>query len=122
MIENLDERLININSKWMSHFNKILDRLSAILDKLEARTNKLSGEGKDTAEAKNAITIAKASIATGKSLVETQMNNNYPIDLNDEKLALAKYIGLTHALNAAEEKNLITSIKFSKLLMFTLLR
>lgn len=70
---NIDERFLNVNEKWTTHWNAVLDRLTEILAKIETKY-----PSADTAAAKAAIESARAEVTL-------QAEKTYEMDLTDEE-------------------------------------
>ncbi len=73
IVENIAERITQVNGKWVSHWNNVLDRLNGILAKIEARDPVISTSAAETA-------IAAAQVA-----VDAQEGNTYEIEITDVK-------------------------------------
>lgn len=59
IVENVDTRIVQVNSKWVEHWNNVLTRLSQIVAKIDER----SDGSVDTVSAKNAIATAQNAVA-----------------------------------------------------------
>jgi len=85
VLTNLVERFANINEKWVSHWENVLDRFSKILTKMEDKIENVEeNSGKDTKEVASAINEAKKVISSAREAVKAQAGKVYLPEVNDE--------------------------------------
>lgn len=85
VVENLLERIGDLNQKWVDHWNNVLTRLGEILAKIQSRGQSLASEGKNTSELNGAISDAQAAIATAQAAVNAQAGKAYTIEITSEE-------------------------------------
>lgn len=84
IVSNVQDRITNRNSLWVSHWNEVLKRLSALLDKIQTKTDEASQNGKDVTAVTAKITAARTAIATAQTAVNTQSAKTYTVDITTE--------------------------------------
>ncbi len=113
-----------LNTKWVGHWQNVLDRLSKILDKMDARSQQLAQDGADISDYEKLSDEARKDIAEALTLLGEQAGNTYVFNITTESRlgtevskVTAQYkadIAATHkAVKAAREavKAAFTSLK-----------
>lgn len=83
-VENLDQRISQINANRTSIMLGHLTKIEEILNRLEARTNDLATAGKDVTAIRTSITNARDAIATARTAVTAQAAKTYTFDITTE--------------------------------------
>lgn len=88
--QNIYDRLVSLNDKWVNQWNDILTKINELLAKATSRADKLASDGKDVTAVRSAITAAQSAIDTAQSAVNTQAAKTYTITVTtDERLGSA---------------------------------
>lgn len=87
VVERVQTKIGDINTRRTEHFLKVLERLSTILDKIQSRTEKAKAEGKNVTAVETAIASARTAISTAQSGVTAQKAKTYQITVNDDTTA-----------------------------------
>ena len=84
IVSNINDRIANRNTLWISHWNAVTKRLSAILDKIQTRSDEAATKGKDISTITAAIASARTAIATAQTAINAQSGKTYTIDVTVE--------------------------------------
>lgn len=87
VVERVQSKISDINTRRTDHFLKVLERLSTILDKIQSRTEKAKAEGKNVTSIESAIASARTAISSAESTVNTQKAKTYQITVTDDTTA-----------------------------------
>lgn len=83
-VENLDQRISQINANRTSIMLSHLTKIEEILNRLETRTNDLATAGKDVTAVRTAITKARDVIASARAAVTAQAAKTYTFNITTE--------------------------------------
>lgn len=87
VVERVQTKIGDINTRRTEHFLKVLERLSTILDKIQSRTEKAKAEDKNVTAVETAIASARTAISTAQSAVNAQKEKVYQVTVNDDTTA-----------------------------------
>lgn len=87
VVERVQTKIGDINTRRTEHFLNVLERLSTILDKIQSRTEKAKAEGKNVSTIETAIASAQTAISSAESAVNTQKVKTYEITVTDDTTA-----------------------------------
>jgi len=77
ILENLDTRIVSVNTKWVNNWNNVLTRLSGILAKIELRS--------DDAGVQAQVDEAKVAIELAQNAVNEQAGKTYVFEIGEEE-------------------------------------
>lgn len=124
IVERIDTRLQEINTKRTDQMAQFLERLEKILKKIETRTEKAKQKGLNVAKVETGIGEARTAINTAKTAVETQAGKSYTIEITSET-GLKNAVGKTVSSLQKDLRNthkLVTQAKQAVQKLFSLLR
>ena len=104
VVENTASRISDRNTRWVSHWNEVLERLSSILEKIETEASSLNNTALNEAIAK-----AKSSLAASQTKVSTQAAKLYSPTIETES-SLGENMRELISLFQADVKSVITSL------------
>lgn len=84
-VENIDKKIEERNSHWVTHWNNVLTRLLAVVTKIEAKSAELASNGKDVSSITTAVTKAKTDITAAQQAVLTQSGKTYTLTIGSEE-------------------------------------
>jgi len=87
VVERIQTHLTNRNSRWVSHFDRVLERLGNILARITTRKDKFKAGGVDTASVDAAIQKASDAIQLAQDAVASQEAKTYQITITDASTA-----------------------------------
>lgn len=104
VVENTASRISDRNTRWVSHWNEVLERLSSILEKIETEASSLNNTALNEAIAK-----AKSSLAASQTKVSAQAAKLYSPTIETES-TLGENMRELISLFQADVKSVITSL------------
>lgn len=83
-LENLDNKIINTNTRWTDHWMDISDRLFSILARAQSRVDKLEEQGVDVSQVSVLVVSAQSDIEIAQEIISDQAVKQYIIVVSDE--------------------------------------
>lgn len=85
IVERIDLKISNLNSRHTEKLAGALDRLQTFLDKISSEGAQLKTNGTDTSVLDSAVTSAQTAVNSAKNSVSNQSAEIYVIELSDEE-------------------------------------
>lgn len=84
LVEKINHRLLQINSKSTTHFQEMIDKMNKIVERLETKIATEEANGADVTSIRNAVSEAKAAITAAQTAVDTQTEKDYSVVVSTE--------------------------------------
>ncbi|KKQ75150.1 MAG: hypothetical protein US96_C0016G0004 [Candidatus Woesebacteria bacterium GW2011_GWB1_38_5b] len=84
VLENIDEKITEHNTRWVNHWNGVLDRLREVLVKIQTLTDRAEDTGKDVGAIKAKIAAANTAIESAQAAINMQASKTYVINISVE--------------------------------------
>lgn len=84
IVERVDSRILERNTKYTNRMSEILEKLKAILKRVSEKGAVLKSEGKDTSALDRAIASANTAISDAEAAVVAQAGKEYVITIGTE--------------------------------------
>lgn len=113
VVTNVNDRIGNRNTLWVSHWNEVTKRLTTILDKIQTRSTEAAASGKDVTSVTTAITAARSAISAAQAAIDTQSTKTYTIAISSET-TLGSDVKATISAFQTDVKNVISLLNTAR--------
>lgn len=122
LMDKLNKLLAELNARWVDRWEMNYNRLSKILIKVESRAQRMESAGYDVAEAREEISLARASLDDAYRSINALMEKEYlitdPDNIREEFIVLKEQMRADHGavkdLLVAAKDHMHAAVKIMK--------